>query len=354
MPPCNGTRTEERDVALYPTLFITERGMRHQAAARRSAPPELEVVMLRSPDRDSLLLHLKDAVFLISERSGVIDREILASAPGLRLIVRLGSLTHDIDLDAARMAGIAVCAQPQQGAMMVAEHCVMQMLALAKRLRGVEQAALMDGKGVESRRTDEDTFSYNWTHQRNINGVRGRNVGILGFGESGAELARRLRGWNCRVIYYRRRRLPPVVEADLDIQYCGRERLLADSDFVVNLLPYSPETNLSLGQADFERMKAGSYLVSCGSGSVIDEDALAQSIRSRHLAGAALDTFEWEPLLPDNPLRILAFGDPGANVLLTPHTAGGTLPAGSTPDRHDDYRPIIQFLRGEPIAGRVA
>jgi D-3-phosphoglycerate dehydrogenase len=338
----------------YLTLFITERGQRHQAAALRAAPSELEIVMLRSPDRKSLLPHLQDVIFLISERSGAIDREMLAAAPKLRLIVRLGSLAHDIDLDGARSAGVAVCVQPQQGAMMVAEHCVMQMLALAKRLREVERAALTERQGVESRRTDEDTFAYNWTHQRDINGMLGSTVGILGFGENGAELARRLRNWRCTVIYHRRHRFPPVVEADLGIHYCTRERLLADSDFVVNLLPYSSETDLSLGQADFERMKPGSYLVSCGSGSVIDETALAESLRSGHLAGAALDTFEWEPLLPDNPLRVLASGDPRVNVVLTPHTAAGAPSSGSTGTRADDYRPIMQLLRGEPLAGRVA
>jgi phosphoglycerate dehydrogenase-like enzyme len=337
----------------YPTLFVTERGQRHQAAALRAAPSELEMVMLRSPDRESLMLHLQAVIFLISERSGAIDREMIAAAPKLQLIVRLGSLSHDIDLDAARSAGVVVCVQPLQGAIMHAEHCVMQILALAKRLRAVEQAALTESKGVESRRTDEDTFAYNWTHQRDINGILGSTVGIMGFGESGVELARRLRNWSCRVGYHRRRQLPPVVEADLGIQYLTRERLLADSDFVVNLLPYSLETDLSFGKSEFERMKPGSYLVSCGSGSVVDESALAESLRSGHLAGAALDTFEWEPLLPDNPLRVLASGDPGANVLLTPHTAGGA-PSGSTGTRNDDYRPIVQFLRGEPLVGRIA
>jgi len=340
-------------VTRYPTLFLTERGRRHQAAALRAAPPELEVVVLRRPDGDTLLAHLKDAVFLITERSGRVDGEMISSAPKLRLILRLGSLVHDIDLIAARAAGIAVCAQPQRGAIMVAEHSVVQMLALAKHLRQVEWAALATREGGDSRRTDEDTFSYNWTRQSGIGGLWGRTVGILGCGETGVELARRLQGWNCRVRYHRRRRLPPVVEEELGIRYAEREDLLAESDFLVNLLPYAPETDHSLGRAEFERMKPGAYLVSSGSGSVIDEPALADAIRSGKLAGAALDTFEWEPLSADNPLLRLASSDPGLNLLLTPHTAAGAPPQGSAFSRADDYAPILQFLRGEPISDRT-
>jgi len=340
-------------VTRYPTLFLTERGQRHQAAALRGAPPELEVVVLRQPDRNLLLTRLRDAAFLITERSGRVDGEMIWGAPKLKLIVRLGSLVHDIDLVAARAAGVAVCAQPQRVAIMVAEHIVMQMLVLAKRLRQIEVAALAGREESESHRTDEDTFSYNWTRQSDIGGLWGRTVGILGFGETGVELARRLKGWNCRVIYHRRRRLAPDVEDELDIRYSEREDLLAASDFLVNLLPYSPQTDHSLGRAEFARMKPGSYLVSSGSGSVIDEPALADALRSGHLAGAALDTFEWEPLPPDNPLVLMAVSDPCLNLLLTPHTAAGAPPRGSAFSRADDYAPILQFLHAEPIANRV-
>jgi phosphoglycerate dehydrogenase-like enzyme len=338
----------------YATLFLTERGLRHRAAALRFAPPELEVQMLHQPKRDLLFRHLEDTAFLISERSVAVDTEMIAAAPNLRLVVRLGSLAHDIDLDAARAAGVVVCTRPERAAIMVAEHCVLQILALARKLRRSERAALSLAENGQSRRTDEDTFSYNWTHQTDLGGVSGRTVGILGFGETGAELARRLRGWNCRVIYHRRRRFPAPVESDLCIEYCKREQILSEADFLVNLLPYSPETDLSLGRAEFGRMKPGSYVVSCGSGSVIDEGALAEAIHSGHLAGAALDTFEWEPLGRDNALRRLASGDPDANILLTPHTAAGAPPEGSTFGRAEDYTPILQFLRGEPLSDRIA
>lgn len=337
----------------YRTLFLTERGLRHQQDALNAAPPELDVMILRQPDPATLRPLLAEAVFLISERAGVIDREMIAAAPNLKMILRLGSLAHDIDLDAARAAGVIVATWPQRGVIMVAEHLMMQMLALGKRLREVGAIAVAAGDWGTARRTDEDTFAYNWSGRQGIGGLWQQTVGILGFGEIGAELARRLRGWECRVLYNRRRHLPAWMEQELSVAYAPAEALLAESDFVVNLLPYFPQTDLSLGAAQFAAMKAGAFLVSCGSGSVLDESALAAAVQSGHLAGAALDTFEWEPIKPDNPLRRLAAESPRWNVLLTPHTAAGAPPAGVIPTRAGDYTPILRFLAGEPVAHRL-
>jgi phosphoglycerate dehydrogenase-like enzyme len=108
------------------------------------------------------------------------------------------------------------------------------------------------------------------------------------------------------------------------------------------LLPYTTETDLSINEASFAAMKPGSFVVHCGSGSVIDEDALAAALKAGHLAGAALDTFEWEPLRADNPLVALA-RDPAANVLLTPHVGSATLPGG----REEEWVNIKRVLSGE-------
>lgn len=332
-------------MTLHRTLFVTERGLRHQQAALRDAPPELDVVMLRAPARAELIAHLADVEFLISERAGVIDADLIAAAPRLRLILRLGSLAHDIDVAAAQARGIPVIVWPQRGAVLVAEHVVLQMLALARRLREAEAVALAPADWGPSRRTDEDTFAYNWTGRVGLGGLYERTVGVLGFGEIGVELARRLAAWGCRVLYHRRRRLPERVEAELGIEYATWDKVLAESDFVVNLLPYTPETDLALNAAAFATMRRGACLVSCGSGSVVDEAALAAALRSGHLAGAALDTFEWEPLRVDNPLRQLAVADPQANVLLTPHIAAGAPRAGETASRRWEYEPIERYWR---------
>ena len=86
----------------HKTLFLTQRGLQHQQWAMEAAPPELDLIMRRGTDREELLALLADAEFLISERTGMIDAEMIAAAPKLRLIQRLGRQTWDIDLDAAR------------------------------------------------------------------------------------------------------------------------------------------------------------------------------------------------------------------------------------------------------------
>ncbi len=346
----------------HPVLFMTDRGQRHQQEALEAAPPELAVTMIRRPAKEVVLRILPKVEFLISERSGTVDADMIAAGRRLRLIQRLGSLTHDIDLEAARAAGVPVAAWPVQVAIMVAEHMVMQMLALAKRLGEVAAITNEAGDwGRPSRRTDEDTFAYDWSGRSGIRSLYGQTVGILGFGEIGAELARRLRGFApAQVLYHKRRRLPEHAERELGITHATTEQVIAQSDYLCVLLPYSAGTDMLLDTRLLSGMKRGAFLVGCGSGSVIDEAALAQALRDGRLAGAALDTFEWEPIHADNPLLPLG-RDPVMNVLLTPHTAAGSSrdadgdqAASAIQARQSDYDNLIRVLRGEPPLHRVA
>jgi lactate dehydrogenase-like 2-hydroxyacid dehydrogenase len=157
-----------------------------------------------------------------------------------------------------------------------------------------------------------------------------------------------------RILYHKRTRLPERAEEELGIRHATREEIIAESDYLCVLLPYYPETDMCLDAGVLSRMKQGSFLVSCGSGSVIDESALARALEDGHLAGAALDTFEWEPIRPENPLLPLA-RDPALNVLLTPHTAAGSSQvADSDRTRKSDYTNLVRVLEGEPPLHRVA
>lgn len=324
-------------------LFLTERSARHQQKAIDAAPSGATVVMLRHADRNAILAALPGADFLITERGGVVDAAMIAAGKKLRLIQRLGTLTHDIDVDAARAAGIPVLTLPIHGCVMVAEHMLMQMLALLKYLpevSGVAQAAADWGR--PSLRTDENTFAYNWSRRTGVRSLTGATVGILGFGEIGVELARRLIPFlPAQVLYHKRTRLPAAVEAELGIAYAPVNDILAAADIVCSLLPYAPETDKALGAEAFAAMRDGALLVHCGSGSVIDEGALADAVRAGHLGGAALDTFEWEPLRADNPLVALA-REPAMNVLLTPHTAAGT--GDGRDGRHAEYVNVVRMM----------
>ena len=323
--------------AKYKTFFLTERAPVHQKTFLAAAPDELEFV-------DSI----DEAVYLISERQGKIDAAFLEQAPHLKLILRLGSQSYDIDLEPAKLCGIAVCIWPQASVARVAEHCIMQMLALTKRLNDVQSTLLAAGNyGRESKRTDENTFAYNWSKREGIGSIFGKTIGILGFGEIGFELAKRLQNWNVTLLYHKRQRLPEPVEVQWNLRY--EEDLFSLSEILVNLLPYSPETDHFINAERLSKMKPTAFLVSVGSGSIIDESALAEAIKSRKIAGAALDTYEYEPLRPDNPLLELA--RIGYNLLLTPHVAAGTM--NNLEERREHFTNILRHINGEALLNQL-
>ncbi len=333
---------------MYKTLFVTSRSPFHQQQAIEAAPSDLAITMLRDPERATLLAEIADADFLISERAGVIDRTVIEAGQKLRLIQRLGAQTFDIDTAAAAERDIPVCYWPIAGVVAVAEQMLWQMLALARRAHEVEAVALQAADWGESRRTDENVFAVNWSRRTTPITLSGKSVGILGFGEIGTELARLLSGFGCTLRYHKRNRLPQAVETSLKITYAQADEIIGNSDFLCSLLPYFPETDHFLNAAAFAAMPPGSFLVHCGSGSVIDEPALAAALHSGHLGGAALDTFEWEPLRPDNPLLPLA-RDPAANVILTPHTAAISEHRG----RRSEYTNVERLLAGQKLLYRV-
>ncbi len=333
-------------------LFLSERSPRHQEWSRASAPATIEVTFLSHSARAAILAQLPTTDYLISERSGQIDAQLIDAAPKLRLIQRLGSLTHDIDLSAARSRAIAVCATPVYGCVLVAEHMLLQMLALAKKLPEVSAIAKAAGAWKPSQRTDENIFAYNWSGRRGVRRITGSTVGILGFGEIGVALARLLTGFRpAQVFYHKRTQLPTAVEQELGLTYAELSQIYTQSDFLCCLLPYSAQTDHSLNADVFASMKQGAFLVQCGSGSVIDEPALAAAIRSGQLGGAALDTYEWEPVRADNPLVAMA-STSQYNVLLTPHIANGT---GDLPVAHrsGDYENVLRHLNGEELIDRL-
>jgi D-3-phosphoglycerate dehydrogenase len=125
---------------------------------------------------------------------------------------------------------------------------------------------------------------------------------------------------------------------------------LAQCDYIANLLPYFKATDMLINADFMASMKPGAALVSCGSGSVIDESALAAAIESGKLSGAALDTYEWEPIKADNPLVTLA--KQGYNVLLTPHVAAGDI-AAAAQERYGDYTNLVEHINGDSLKYRV-
>ena len=307
--------------------------------------------MLVSPKKATLIESLADAEFLISERSGNVDADVIAAGTDLRLIQRLGARCHDIDVEAAEAAGVAVCCWPLMQSAMVAEHIMMLILALAKRLRDSMEVLVDGSEWGEPRESDANTFAMNWTKRTDISVLTGSSVGIVAMGEIGTELALRLRAFGCDVYYHNRHRLPDSAEARVGAQYRPLDDLLGECSVVCLLVPYSPETVGMTDPTFLAKMRPGALLVSCGASTTLDEQAVADAYVSGHLGGVATDGHRWEPLRPDGPLVTLR-KEPSANVVLTPHSAQADLELNAEM-RAPEFTNLVNLLAGKALRHRV-
>lgn len=182
-----------------------------------------------------------------------------------------------------------------------------------------------------------------WRMQWSAREIMGSTVGLLGLGDIGREVAQRARAFGCRVVGFRRRMEPvPFVDAVLPL-----EQVLAEADFLVMVLPATPATYHLIDAERLAQMKPGAYLINAGRGSTVDEAALVEALRSGHLAGAALDVFEDEPLPAESPLWQME------QVIISPHASF------ISPARNTDRRMAIfcqnlkRYLAGEPLLNLV-
>ncbi len=310
--------------------------------------------MLVAPTPEEIVAAVRavDPVVLVSERTGEISRDMIEAGSRLRLIQRLGRQIHDIDLTAAADLCVPVCNWPLPQLSMVAEHVMMQILTLVKRTRpaGHVVAEASDRWGPPQE-CDADTFAINWSEFSGVRQITGATVGIIGFGEIGTNLAGMLRPYDATVLYNRRTRLPAWAEQELGVTHCDVDDLLCRSDIVVLLLPHSQQTQGSIDNRFLEQMREGSFLVSSGASTLLDEDAVAAAYRSGHLAGVATDGHRWEPVRPHDPLVALA-QDPGANAILTPHSAQADLVLDVELRRHE-FTNVRALLADEPLQNVV-
>ena len=222
---------------------------------------------------------------------------MIAAAPKLRLIQKIGVGVNTIDLDAARAHGIAVCNLPGTNAPAVAELTLLLMLAALRRLPRFD-AATRAGLG----------WSLDPAMQDGLGELGGRTVGLIGYGAVPRALAPVLAALGCRVLYTTRTPRP-----DAAARFVPLDELLAVSDVVSLHLPLAEETVNLLDAARLARMKRGAVLVNTARGGLVDQTALTDALRSGRLAAAGLDVFAHEPADPADPLFHLD------NVVLTPH-----------------------------------
>ena len=284
-------------------------------AALRAIAEEIgvagEIVPALATD-DPLETQLDGVQYLLCE-GALIDDAVLAHGRDLRLVQKHGEDIRNVDVAAAERRGIPVATLRRAANTAVAEHTMLLLLAVARRLRPAHAAAAQPTGDVA-----RGESSYNWPRLDGIRSVRGMTLGLVGLGEIGREVARRAAAFDMRVLYAQRRRIDGALERALGAEYRPLASLLADSDVVSLHMPVGPETRNMLGAAELARMPRGAILVNTSRGGLVDEAALIDALRSGHLGGAGLDVRSEEPPKDAAGLADLA------NVVLTPHVAAGS------------------------------
>lgn len=242
------------------------------------------------------LVRLLDGAVAAIVSTDPFTREVLESAPRLRVIARVGVGTDSIDLPAATELGVAVTTTPGANNETVADHTLAIMLAAVRRV--VEHDA-----GVRNGSWKRAGDMTPWE-------LHGKTVGLVGYGSIGRAVAKRLDGFDVRVLI-----TDPLAPPGTDPRYVELDELLRSSDVVSLHVPLTAQTAGLLDAERLAEMRTDAILVNTSRGGIVDEEALANSLERRRLRAAALDVFEHEP---PNGERLRAL----PNVVLTPHLGG--------------------------------
>lgn len=270
-------------------------------------------------DADAMLVRILD-----------IPADIIRNAPRLKLISKHGVGVDNIDLDAARSAGVAVSITPGANSLSVAEHTLTLLMALSKNLIFTASQYRDIGFAAKNGPTGQE--------------ISGKTLGVIGCGRIGSRVANMaMHGFGMRVLVYD----PYITEAPEGAELVtDRDRIFRESDFVTLHPVLSPETFHCVGARELGLMKPTAILLNCGRGPLVEEPALIAALEEGRLAGAGLDVTEKEPCDPDSPL----FRMP--NVILTPHFAPTTREAAVRVSTIAAQN-IIDFLEGREFPGRI-
>jgi lactate dehydrogenase-like 2-hydroxyacid dehydrogenase len=247
----------------------------------------------------------KDA--LVITTSDRVDEDFLARCPSLQAVCSVSVGFNHIDVQACTRHGVMATNTPGVLTDSVADMAVCLTLATVRRL--TEGERLVRARAWEG------------THLKQLLGhdLHHATVGICGLGRIGQTIARRLRGFETKLVYTDLVRADPQVETALGAAYLSKDELLRTADIVILILPYTPQTHHYIGQAELERMQRSAVLINIARGSIVDDTALARALKERRIWAAGLDVYENEPKV--NPALFEL-----DNVVLSPHIASATEP----------------------------
>jgi D-3-phosphoglycerate dehydrogenase len=274
-----------------------------------------------------LAAHAGDAeVVWLFGGSRVLQGGNLAAVPRCRAVLRTGSGTDNVPVEEATRRGILVANTPAAVSDGASDHLIALLLAVTRRVAELDRAVRL-GRWVTGAA---------WP----VNGVRGRTLGVVGFGHIARDVVRKLSGFEMRVLAHDPY-VPAEAMAGLGAAAAGLDDLLAESDYVTLHCPLTAQTRHLIGERQLRRMKPTAVLLNTSRGPVIDEAALVRALREGWIAAAGLDVLETEPPAPDSPLLGLD------NVVLTSHVAGCA--AGGVEIRWRlSVETVLALARGQP------
>ncbi len=259
----------------------------------------------RPTEKKELKKSLYDKIGLIPLLTDKIDKEILDSAPQLKIIANYAAGFNNIDVEEATKRGIMVTNTPDVLTETTADLTFGMIIGIARRIPEAERF-LRKGR-----------FK-GWAPMLFLGAdVHHKTLGIIGMGRIGKAVARRAMGFGMRIIYYDKIRLSPVEEKNFSLNYKSMHYILKNADFITIHTPLTKETFHLFSDEEFTLMKKNAFIINTSRGPVIDEKALIRALKNKKIAGCALDVFENEPAVSKELLKM-------ENVLLLPHIGSAT------------------------------
>jgi D-3-phosphoglycerate dehydrogenase / 2-oxoglutarate reductase len=262
---------------------------------------DVEIRHVDGTDRPALLAAVADADALLVRSATKVDAEVLAAATRLTVVARAGVGLDNVDVAAATVRGVMVVNAPRSNIVSAAEHAVALLLSAARHIPAAD-ASLRQGQWKRSAYTGLE--------------LSGKTVGIVGLGKIGQLVAQRLAAFGVQLIAYDPY-VAPALAAQLGIELLPLEELLRRADAISIHLPKTAETLGLIGKDQLALTKPGVLVVNAARGGLVDEDALAEAVRSGHVGGAGIDVYLTEPTTA-SPLFELP------NVVVTPHLGAST------------------------------
>jgi D-3-phosphoglycerate dehydrogenase len=271
----------------------------------------------------------KDADFILAGWTPV-EKQVLESASKLKLIQKMGIGYDKIDIAKAEEMGIPVAITAGSNAIPVAEHTLLLMLAVYRKLPYVDKS-LRQGKWLKNRMRAETRF------------ITGKTVGLIGLGHIAKRLCTLLTGFSVKILYYDIVKPTKEEEHALGVEYCESiEKLLSLSDIVSLHVPLTNATRNLINENNIRAFKQGAILINTSRGEVVSESALYDALVNGPLAGAGLDVFATEPPSVDNPLLKLD------NVVVTSHIGGAVMDNLAIVASHS-FDNMLRVIQGEPL-----